>query len=379
MLLNILASNSMTALSEPWWKVIYDFSSLTKWIDDSLRSNMSSFWATTTEMLIIGVCILLFYALVGLFLVYAERKVCAFMQNRLGPNRVGPFGIFQTIADLFKLLFKELIPIKNADGFLFNLAPFIVIIASFMAIAAIPFAKGLHAIDLNIGVLYVMAVSAMGVIGVLIAGWSSNNKYSLIGAMRSGAQIVSYELSVGLALITVVILAGSMQLSVIVEAQRDGWFIFKGHIPAFIAFIIFLISSTAETNRGPFDLAEAESELTAGYHTEYSGIKFAFFFLAEYINMFIVASIAATVFLGGWMPFHVGHWEGFNHIMDFIPPFIWYIGKTFFVIFLMMWFKWTFPRLRIDQLLTLEWKYLLPINLVNVLIMAFLVLMGWHF
>jgi NADH-quinone oxidoreductase subunit H len=301
------------------------------------------------------------------------------MQNRLGPNRVGPFGIFQTIADLFKLLFKELIPIKNADGFLFNLAPSIVIIASFMAIAAIPFAKGLHAIDLNIGVLYVIAVSAMGVIGVLLAGWSSNNKYSLIGAMRSGAQIVSYELSVGLSIITIVILAGSMQLSVIVEAQRDGWFIFKGHLSAFIAFIIFLISSTAETNRGPFDLAEAESELTAGYHTEYSGIKFAFFFLAEYINMFIVASIAATVFLGGWMPFHVGNWEGFNHIMDFIPPFIWYIGKTFFVIFMMMWFKWTFPRLRIDQLLTLEWKYLLPINLFNVLIMAFLVLMGWHF
>jgi NADH-quinone oxidoreductase subunit H len=370
---------SSPSLSVPWWKVVYDFSALTEWIDKSLHNAMSPFWTTITELLIIGVLILLFYALVGLFLVYAERKVCAFMQNRLGPNRVGPFGIFQTIADLFKLLFKELIPIKNADGFLFNLAPFIVIIASFMAIAAIPFARGLHAIDLNIGVLYVIAVSAMGVIGVLLAGWSSNNKYSLIGAMRSGAQIVSYELSVGLALITIVVLAGSMQLSVIVEAQRDGWFIFKGHIPAFIAFIIFLVSSTAETNRGPFDLAEAESELTAGYHTEYSGIKFAFFFLAEYINMFIVASIAATVFLGGWMPFHVGHWEGFNHIMDFIPPFIWYIGKTFFVIFIMMWFKWTFPRLRIDQLLTLEWKYLLPINLVNVLIMAFIVLMGWHF
>jgi NADH-quinone oxidoreductase subunit H len=379
MLLDIVTNNSVTALSVPWWKVVYDFSTLTTWIDKSLHNSMSSFWATITELLIIGVLILLFYALVGLFLVYAERKVCAFMQNRLGPNRVGPFGIFQTIADLFKLLFKELIPIKNADGFLFNLAPFIVIIASFMAIAAIPFAKGLQAIDLNIGVLYVIAVSAMGVIGVLLAGWSSNNKYSLIGAMRSGAQIVSYELSVGLALITIVIMAGSMQLSVIVEAQRDGWFIFKGHIPAFIAFIIFLISSTAETNRGPFDLAEAESELTAGYHTEYSGIKFAFFFLAEYINMFIVASIAATVFLGGWMPFHVANWAGFNHVMDYIPPFIWYIGKTFFVIFLMMWFKWTFPRLRIDQLLTLEWKYLLPINLVNVLIMAFIVLMGWHF
>jgi NADH-quinone oxidoreductase subunit H len=379
MLPDTAAITSSPSLSVPWWKVVYDFSALTEWIDKSLHNAMSPFWTTITELLIIGVLILLFYALVGLFLVYAERKVCAFMQNRLGPNRVGPFGIFQTIADLFKLLFKELIPIKNADGFLFNLAPFIVIIASFMAIAAIPFARGLHAIDLNIGVLYVIAVSAMGVIGVLLAGWSSNNKYSLIGAMRSGAQIVSYELSVGLALITIVVLAGSMQLSVIVEAQRDGWFIFKGHIPAFIAFIIFLVSSTAETNRGPFDLAEAESELTAGYHTEYSGIKFAFFFLAEYINMFIVASIAATVFLGGWMPFHVGHWEGFNHIMDFIPPFIWYIGKTFFVIFIMMWFKWTFPRLRIDQLLTLEWKYLLPINLVNVLIMAFIVLMGWHF
>jgi len=379
MLPEIVALNTSPSLSVPWWKVVYDFAPLTEWIDSSLHNAMSPFWTTVTEMLLIGVLILLFYALVGLFLVYAERKVCAFMQNRLGPNRVGPFGIFQTIADLFKLLFKELIPIKDADSFLFNLAPFIVIIASFMAIAAIPFAKGLHAIDLNIGVLYVIAVSAMGVIGVLLAGWSSNNKYSLIGAMRSGAQIVSYELSVGLALITIVIMAGSMQLSVIVEAQRDGWFIFKGHIPAFIAFVIFLISSTAETNRGPFDLAEAESELTAGYHTEYSGIKFAFFFLAEYINMFIVASIAATVFLGGWMPFHVGHWEGFNQVMDFIPPFIWYIGKTFFVIFLMMWFKWTFPRLRIDQLLTLEWKYLLPINLVNVLIMAFIVLMGWHF
>jgi NADH-quinone oxidoreductase subunit H len=372
-------ANSITTQSEPWWRVFYDFSLLTKGIDNYLQNAMSPFWTTVTEMVIIGVLILLFYAVIGLFLVYAERKVCAFMQNRLGPNRVGPFGLFQTIADLVKLLFVEMIPIKNADKFLFNLAPFIVIIAGFMALAAIPFAYGLHAIDMNIGVLYIIAVSSMGVIGVLLAGWSSNNKYSLIGAMRSGAQIVSYELSVGLALITIVILAGSMQLSVIVEAQRDGWFIFRGHIPAFIAFIVFLISSTAETNRGPFDLAEAESELTAGYHTEYSGIKFAFFFLAEYMNMFIVASIAATVFLGGWMPFHVSSWDGFNYAMDFIPPFVWYIGKTFFVIFLMMWFKWTFPRLRIDQLLTLEWKYLLPINLVNVLIMAFLVLMGWHF
>jgi len=358
---------------------IYDFTSFTQWIDKFLYDNLPAFWAVVVEMTIIGIVVLLFYALVGLFLVYAERKVCAFMQNRVGPNRVGPYGFFQTIADLFKLLMKELVYIKNADKLLFNIAPFIVIIASFMAIAAIPFAKGLHAIDFDIGILYVIAVSSMGVVGILLAGWSSNNKYSLIGAMRSGAQIVSYELSVGLSLVTIIILAGTMQFSAIVEGQANGWFIFKGHIPAFIAFIVFLIASTAETNRGPFDLAEAESELTAGFHTEYSGIKFAFFFLAEYMNMFIVASIAATVFLGGWMPFHVGGWAGFNHIMDFIPPFIWYIGKTFFVIWVMMWFKWTFPRLRIDQLLTLEWKYLLPINLVNILIMAFIVLMGWHF
>jgi len=357
---------------------IYDFTSFTQWIDQSLRSVMAPFWVMITEMAIIGVAILAFYALVGLFLVYAERKVCAFMQNRVGPNRVGPYGIFQTIADLIKLLMKELVYIKNADKLLFNIAPFIVITASFLAIAAIPFAKGLHAIDFNIGIFYVIAVSSLGVIGILLAGWSSNSKYSLIGAMRSGAQIVSYELSVGLSLITMVILAGSMQLSTIVEAQANGWFIFTGHIPAIIAFVIFLIASTAETNRGPFDLAEAESELTAGFHTEYSGIRFAFFFLAEYMNMFIVASIAATIFWGGWMPFHVPGWEGFNTVMDYIPPFLWYIGKTAFMIFILMWFKWTFPRLRIDQLLTLEWKYLLPINLFNVVLMAFVVLMGWH-
>jgi NADH-quinone oxidoreductase subunit H len=336
-------------------------------------------WALIAEMTIIGLVFLLFYALVGLFLVYAERKVCAFMQNRVGPNRVGPYGIFQTIADFIKLLMKELIMIKNSDKLLFNIAPFIVIIASFMAIAAIPFSKGLHAIDFDIGILYVIAVSSLGVVGVLLAGWSSNNKYSLIGAMRSGAQIISYELSVGMSLLTIIILAGTMQFSELVEGQRNGWFLFTGHFSSFLAFIIFLIASTAETNRGPFDLAEAESELTAGFHTEYSGIKFAFFFLAEYMNMFIVASIGATVFLGGWMPFHVSGWVGFNNIMDWIPPAFWYIGKTGFIIWLMMWFKWTFPRLRIDQLLNLEWKYLLPINLFNILLMAFLVLMGWHF
>ena len=368
-----------SAFKGPWWKILYDFSILTGAVDEWLKGSVSPFWTTVIEMVVVGVVFLLFYAMVGLFLVYAERKVCAFIQNRLGPNRIGPFGIFQTIADLVKLLFKEIIPIKNADNLLFSLAPYIVIIVNFMALAAIPYAKGLHAIDFNIGIFYLLAVSSMSVIGVLLAGWSSNSKYSLIGAMRSGAQIVSYELSIGLSLITIVILSGTMQLSEIVEAQRTGWFIFKGHLPAVIAFVIYVISSTAEINRGPFDMAEAESELTAGYHTEYSGIKFAFFYLAEYINMFIVASIAATMFLGGWMPLHIGNWEGFNMVMDIIPPFIWYIGKTFAIIWIIMLFKWTFPRLRIDQLLTLEWKYLLPINLVNVLVMSFIVLKGWHF
>ncbi|MFH0895720.1 MAG: NADH-quinone oxidoreductase subunit NuoH [Bacteroidota bacterium] len=361
----------------------YDFTPLINTIDEFMFENLPAFWANLFELVLIGLIFLIAYAVIGLYLVLAERKVCAFMQNRLGPNRVGPWGLVQTIADLIKLLMKEMIPIRKADKLLYNIAPYIVIIAGFMAIAAIPFAQGLHAIDFNIGIFYMIAVSSLGVVGVLIAGWSSNNKYSLIGAMRSGAQIVSYELSVGLSLLAIICFAGTLQLSEIVQSQADGWWIFKGHIPAVIAFFIFLIASTAETNRGPFDLAEAESELTAGFHTEYSGIKFAFFFLAEYMNMFIVAAFATTVFLGGWMPFHLGplfgDCSGFNNIMDWIPPLVWFFGKTAFVIFMMMWFKWTFPRLRIDQLLTLEWKYLLPINLVNLIVVAFLVLMGWHF
>jgi NADH-quinone oxidoreductase subunit H len=360
------------------FKFLYDFTDTTKAIDTYLQTHMSSTWAFITELAIVGIVILLVYAVVGLYLVLLERKVCAWMQNRQGPNRVGPLGLFQTIADLIKLLMKELITIRKADKFLFNVAPFIVIIASFMAIAAIPFAKGLHAVDFNIGVFYMMAVSSIGVIGILLAGWSSNSKYSLIGAMRSGAQVVSYEISVGLSLLAIVIFSGSMQLSTIIESQANGWWIFKGHLPAILAFVLFLIASTAEINRGPFDLAEAESELTAGFHTEYSGIRFAFFFLAEYMNMFIVASLAATVFFGGWMPLHIGNLEGFNHVMDFIPPIFWYIGKTLFIMYLIMWLKWTFPRLRIDQLLTLEWKYLLPINLVNIIVIAFIVLMGWY-
>ena len=252
-------------------------------------------------------------------------------------------------------------------------------IGAMLLMAPIPFANNVQIWDLNIGVLYISAISSISVIGILMAGWSSNNKYSLLGAMRSGAQIVSYELSAGLSIIAIVILSGSLQLSEIIASQENGWWIFKGHIPAVIAFVIFIIAVTAETNRAPFDMAEAESELTAGFHTEYSGMRFALFFLAEYVNIFIACAIGATLFFGGWMPFHIGGWAGFNHIMDFIPSSIWFIGKTFFLIFIIMWFRWTFPRLRIDQLLNLEWKYLLPISLINVLLMTVIAIMGWHF
>lgn len=356
----------------------YDFSVFTSSFHALLTANMPSWLVVLLELVLIGVAFISAYAVIGLILVYAERKVCAFIQNRLGPNRVGPLGLFQTIADLVKLLMKELIHIRKADNYLYNVAPFIVIIASMMALAAFPYAKGLQAMDFNIGIFYVIAISSIGVIGILLAGWSSNSKYSLIGAMRSGAQIISYELSIGLSLLTIIIFSGSMQLSTIVESQADGWWIWKGHLPAFIAFIIFMVASTAETNRGPFDIAEAESELTAGFHTEYSGIKFAFFFLAEFMNMFIAAALGATVFLGGWQPLHFGDGGMFNHIMDFVPPLVWFFGKVSFLILIFMWFRWTFPRLRIDQILTLEWKYLLPFNLVNLLLASFVVLMGWY-
>ena len=356
-----------------------DFSQITNSIHETLSSAFSPDITTVLEMALIGICFLTFFALLGLVLVYVERKVCAFFQLRLGPMRVGFWGTAQTFADFIKLVLKEPLATAKADKLLFNLAPFIVIIASFMAMAAVPFAKGLHAVDFDIGIFYITAVSSIGVVSILLAGWSSNNKYSLIGAIRSGAQILSYEISAGLALLAIIVLTGSLQLSEIIESQRNGWWIFKGHIPAIIAFLIYIIAGTAETNRAPFDIAEAESELTAGFHTEYSGIKFAFFFLAEFVNMFIVSAIAATVFFGGWMPFHIGNFEAFNHIMDYIPSVIWFFGKVSLIIFLMMWFRWTFPRLRIDQLLTLEWKYLMPISILNLVLMAFISLIGFHF
>jgi NADH-quinone oxidoreductase subunit H len=358
---------------------MFDFKIVTDWIDGLLNGFLPPAWATFVEFVLIGLCILAAYAIIALALIYVERKVCAFFQCRLGPNRVGPFGLLQSVADMFKMLIKEIIAIKHIDKFLFGLAPYIVIAASVLAFGCLPFGKGLHILDFNIGIFFLIAVSSIGVVGILLAGWSSNNKYSLIGAMRSGAQMISYELSIGLSILTVVVFAGSMQLSTIVESQADGWFLFRGHVPAFIAFIVYLVAGTAETNRGPFDLPEADSELTAGYHTEYSGMHFGFFYLAEYLNLFIVSAVAATLFLGGWMPLHIPGWVDFNQVMDYIPSPLWFIAKTAAMIFVIMWFKWTFPRLRIDQLLRLEWKYLLPINLLNLLLMVVIVVFKWHF
>ena len=358
---------------------MWSFSDISKSIDTWLNATFSPTWVMVIEMVIAGVCVIGLFAGLGLVLVIMERKVSAWIQIRLGPNRVGPKGMLQSLADTVKLLVKEAVTPDGADKILFNLAPVIALIVAMLLMAPIAFAKNFQLWDLNIGVLYVSAISSIMVISILMAGWASNNKYSLLGAMRSGAQIVSYKLSAGLSIMTVVILTGSLNFNDIIQSQADGWWIFKGWLPIWIAFVIFIIAVTAETNRAPFDLAEAESELTAGFHTEYSGMKFALFFLAEYVNVFIVCAIGATLFLGGWMPFHIGHWEAFNHVMDYIPSSLWFFSKTFFLIFLIMWFRWTFPRMRIDQLLNLEWKYLLPISMFNILLVTVMALLGWHF
>lgn len=341
--------------------------SITKTIQDWLIGMMPEGAASIVAMVLVALIYLVIFAVAGLYLVLLERKVAAWFQLRIGPNRVGFWGLLQTMADALKLVSKELTGTIKADKFLYNLAPYFVIVTSLMALAVFPFTKEFQAFDINIGLFFLIAISSIGVIGILLGGWSSNNKFALIGAMRSGVQTISYELSVGLSLLTMVVITGSLQLSEIVEVQKQGWLILQGHVPAIIAFMVYMIAGTAETNRAPFDMVEAESELGAGFHTEYSGMKFAYFFLAEFINMFIIAAIATTVFFGAWLsPF------GITESLPWLGVF-WFLGKTLILVFLMMWFRWTFPRLRVDQLLTLEWKYLLPINLVNILIMAIIV------
>ncbi|MBI65679.1 MAG: NADH-quinone oxidoreductase subunit NuoH [Candidatus Marinimicrobia bacterium] len=310
--------------------------------------------------------------------VYMERKISAFMQDRLGPMEVGIFGfkggskfwggIGQTIADAVKLLSKEDIIPKDADKILMTLAPFIIFIGAFLTLVAVPFAENLVVSDFNIGIFYILAISSFGVIGIILAGWSSNNKWSLYGAMRAAAQMISYEIPIGLSLILPVIVVGSLNLGDVVLWQAENrWFIL--HSPfAFIAFFIYFISVLAETNRVPFDIPEAESELVAGWMTEYSGFKWAIFFMSEYANMLVVSLVASIIFLGGWLsPFTL-----FNIFPDSwlildgpIFGFFWLMIKALFLVFVMMWFRWTFPRLRVDQLMYLCWKVFIPFSLAN--------------
>ncbi len=359
---------------------MFDFNIVTFWLDGFLKGFMPEWAAILTESVLVALAIVTLYAVFAIFLIYMERKICAFFQCRLGPMRVGPWGTLQVFSDVFKMLTKEIINLRKTDQFLHNLAPFLVVTASIVTFACLPWNVGAQIIDFNVGIFFFLAISSLGVVGILLAGWSSNNKFSLIGAMRSGAQIISYELSIGMTMLTMICLTGTMSFSEICAQQAvEGWNIFRGHLPAVIAFVIYLVAGNAECNRGPFDLPESESELTAGYHTEYSGMHFGYYYLAEYLNLFICAGMAATIFLGGWAPLVVPGLDGFNEVMGYIPGAVWFIGKTVFVVFLLMWLRWTFPRLRIDHILSLEWKYLVPISMINLILMALLVSYGWHF
>lgn len=358
---------------------MFDFSIVTNWFDTLLRQTcgLSDFWAILIECVLVGVIVLTAYALICIVLIFMERKVCACFQCRVGPMRVGPWGIFQVFADVVKMLIKEIFSVDRADKLLYYLAPILVMVASVGTFSFLPFNKGMEVLDFNVGVFMITAVSSLGVIGIFMAGWASNNKYSVVSAMRGAVQLISYEMSLGLCYITAVVFLGTMQMSGIVEAQTGpwNWLIIQGHVPACVAFLVFLIAGNAEANRGPFDLAEAESELTAGYHTEYSGMGFGFYYLAEYLNLFVIAGLAAGVFLGGWAPLNIGI-EAFDNLMNLIPGFIWFFGKTFFLVFILMWIRWTFPRLRIDQILKLEWKYLMPLMLLTLVVAAVCVAFG---
>ncbi|MBH71055.1 MAG: NADH-quinone oxidoreductase subunit H [Alphaproteobacteria bacterium MarineAlpha6_Bin6] len=289
---------------------------------------------------------------VGL-LTFIERKVIAAMQLRRGPNVVGPFGLFQPIADGIKLLTKEIIIPYGSDKYVFLIAPIITFVLSLIGWAVIPFDKGIVLSDINVGVLYLFAISSLSVYGIIMAGWASNSKYAFLGAMRSAAQMVSYEVSIGLIIISVLISAGSLNLSEIVMAQKGMWYF----IPHFPMMIIFFISTLAETNRAPFDLPEAEAELVSGFHVEYSSFPFALFFLGEYANIVLMSSMTTILFFGGWLP-------PFNlEIFTFIPGYIWFFLKVSFFIFLFLWIRATFPRFRYDQLMRLGWKVFLPLSL----------------
>ena len=295
----------------------------------------------------------------ALFLVWLERKVAAHIQLRIGPKEVGPFGIFQTIVDGVKLVSKELITPRQVDQKLFMLAPIAIFLPVLVSFVVIPFSENLQIRDLNVGLLVIFAFSTFNVLAILMGGWASNNKYSLLGAVRSVAQNVAYEIPLLLTILSALLWSNSLQMSVIVESQSAVWNVFW--MP--VAALIYLICATAETNRAPFDIPEAESDLVAGFHTEYSGMRFALFFLAEYSNMLIVAAVATTLFFGGWKPLP---FLGFLPV----PGLIWFLAKTYVLIFIVIWVRWTFPRLRFDQLMNFCWKIMIPAALLHLIVYA---------
>jgi len=307
-------------------------------------------------------------ALIALFLVWWERKIAGHIQQRFGPMRNGWHGWYQTIADALKLLQKEDVTIDARDRFVFFWAPVICFVAAFLAYICIPFGEGLIVADFNIGILYIMAVTTFTIIALLMAGWGSNNKYALLGGMRSAAQVVSYEVPMVASILTAVIFAGSLSMVDIVEAQKGNvifnWFVFRLPFGP-IAFMTYIVAATAEANRTPFDIPEAEQELVAGFNVEYSGMKFAMFFLAEFLNMFTVSAIAVTLFFGGWSG-------------PFLPSWVWFLGKTLLVVLLLMLFRWTYPRLRVDQLMEFAWKFLVPVTFANLILAALMKQLGWY-
>jgi NADH-quinone oxidoreductase subunit H len=334
-----------------------------------------------------------FILLNAMYLQYMERKVLAHMQSRLGPMRTGWHGLLQPIADAVKFIFKEDVIPAKADKWVFSIAPLILLVMAFGAFVAIPFGPTVHLFgrdvplwvsNLNVGVLYILSMASIGTYGVIMAGWASNNKYSLMGGFRSAAQMISYEIPMAFAIITVVLLAGSLNLSEIVKAQEKQWFLYALPIGP-VAFFLYLFSGIAETNRVPFDLPEAESELVAGYFTEYSGIRFGLFFMAEYMNMLVVSFLVSIMFLGGWLPLQIfPQWLGgfapvvwINKALAVIPPTLWLLAKVYFFIFFYMWLRATLPRYRYDQLMAISWKFMLPLSLGTLLVAAYLKQTGW--
>jgi NADH-quinone oxidoreductase subunit H len=314
-----------------------------------------------------------FMSLGPLIYVYAERKISAFMQDRIGPNRVGPIGLLQTLADTIKLLFKEAIFPKKVDRKLFVLAPLLVNVGAFMPFLVIPWGGRLQPADLNVGVFYVVAIASLSTVGLIMAGWASNNKYSLFGGMRSAAQIVSYEIPAMMILLVPVMVVGSLSLQDITMAQHGGlqnWFLFRYFPIMPVAFVVFFVAGLAETNRAPFDIPEAESELVGGFHTEYSGFFFAMFFMAEYTEMFVLSATATVLFLGGYLAPH----PALQQIGPLPMGWFWLWFKAWSLVFVMMWLRWTLPRSRVDQLMHIAWKVLLPIALVLVVVVGGLVL-----